>query len=88
MEATKQQSEITEQLAGLVRPHLKFLAPGDELPPDQSLGELGLDSMASIKLLLDMEEHFDITLPDEALEEDTFSTLASLTALIDRFREE
>jgi acyl carrier protein len=58
--------------------HLKYLKPGQELEPDQPLRDLGLDSMASIDLLLDLEEEYGIVMPEEYLTEQSFSTAAAL----------
>ncbi len=41
---------------------------------DDKLKELGLDSMASIRLLADLEEEYGVSIPDERLVEETFST--------------
>lgn len=81
--------ELAESLARLetvVRPHLKFLNSRDELGPEQSLGEAGLDSMASIDLLLDLEREFDVTIDDELLTENSFATLAEIRKLIEASR--
>ena len=37
----------------------------DSLIPDQSLDEQGLDSYDRMSLLTELEEHFDIELPNE-----------------------
>ncbi len=49
---------MTPSFIDLLRPHLCLLGPGQELAPDASLGELGLDSMASVALVLELEQHF------------------------------
>ena len=41
---------------------------------ETTLKDMGLDSMASIELLLELEDQFDIVFPDELLTEETFST--------------
>jgi len=72
-----------ETLESVVRPHLKFLGGDDPLDPEQDLGEVGLDSMASIDLLLDLEAHFGIAIPDELLTENSFATLSAIRELVD-----
>ncbi|MDF9507621.1 phosphopantetheine-binding protein [Bacillus cereus] len=42
------------------------------------LSDLGLDSMVSIELLLEIEEWCDITFPDELLTAETFLSAKSL----------
>ncbi|WP_152656267.1 phosphopantetheine-binding protein [Oceanobacillus sp. CFH 90083] len=47
-----------------------------------NLKELGLDSMSSIELLLELEDYYDITIPDEFLTEETFSSTHNLWNVI------
>jgi acyl carrier protein len=43
-----------------------------------------LDSMAVMELLLELERRFDIVVDDEDITADTFETLGSLTAFVER----
>ncbi|GGP78728.1 acyl carrier protein [Saccharothrix coeruleofusca] len=58
--------------------HLRFAPDGQPLEPDASLRELGLDSMRSVELLFDLEDHYQVTLDEEALNAATFATPRSL----------
>ncbi|GAA1946287.1 hypothetical protein GCM10009837_85450 [Streptomyces durmitorensis] len=61
----------------LLTPFLKFL--GDrEIEADSSLRDLGLDSMQAIELLFAIEDTFDVTLPDDDMNDATFATAGSL----------
>ncbi|MCD1257284.1 acyl carrier protein [Paenibacillus athensensis] len=73
---------LDEQFAAVLRRHLKYLKPTQELKGSDDLKALGLDSMASIDLLLDLEEALGIMLPDTMLTENTFSTADALWALL------
>jgi len=77
------ETDTLKRLQAIVRPHLRFLPPGAPLSADASLGEAGLDSMASIDLLLQLEDEFGIEIPDEALDENTFASLDRLRELVD-----
>lgn len=55
---------------------------------DKDLKELGLDSLASIELLLEIEEAYDIVFPDELLTEDTFSSGGNLWGIITDLKRE
>jgi acyl carrier protein len=66
-----------------VRPHLRLLKNDDRLDPDENLGETGLDSLASIDLLGKIEDAFGIMIPDEALTENTFTSLTTLAELVE-----
>jgi acyl carrier protein len=73
----------TETFDAVLRRHLKYLSADDALEPDADLRSLGLDSMAAVDLLFDIEDSFDLVLPDEALVEQTFATPATLRAVLD-----
>ncbi|WP_316195240.1 MULTISPECIES: phosphopantetheine-binding protein [unclassified Bradyrhizobium] len=70
------------RFASLIIPHLKYHAADLELDPNSLLSEYGLDSAASIDLLLDIEDTYGITMPDRYLTEETFSTASSLWSAV------
>ncbi len=71
---------ISQKLEAVLRPHLRFLEGNAPLGRDQPLGDLGLDSMAAVNLLLDLEQAFDVQIPDDLLSAETFETFASVEA--------
>lgn len=75
-------SETSDQLLAILRPRLRFLSAEDELTLDSDLGKLGLDSMASIDLLMDLEAQMGVQIPDESMDADTFATPRHLLAII------
>lgn len=75
---TQSDDEISLKLQAVLRRHLRLLAPEAALPPGEPLGNLGLDSMAAINLLLELETAFGIQIPDDLLSAETFETFASL----------
>lgn len=77
-----------EEFEKLLRPHLSLLADGTQLTGQLSLPELGLDSMSTVGLLIELEDFFDIQLPDSALTPETFATPAALWSVILGLREE
>jgi acyl carrier protein len=62
----------------VLRRHLNRLGPGEPVPPDAPLKNLGLDSMQAVELVFDLEDELDVTLPDEAMTSATFATAGSL----------
>ncbi|SCL20782.1 Phosphopantetheine attachment site [Micromonospora pallida] len=66
-----------------LRRYLTLLPPGTPISEDLSLATYGVDSLATVSLLLDLEEAFDVTFPDHLLTESTFATPAGLWAVID-----
>lgn len=76
-------TNITPTLQEILRPKLRFLSPGSEVPMDEDLGKLGLDSMASIDLLMDIECQLGVQIPDELMTAETFATGNHLLAVIE-----
>lgn len=74
--------DLAPQLQDLLRPHLRFLKAEDAVPMDEDLGRLGLDSMASIDLLMEIESKLGLQIPDEMMTTDTFSTGNHLLAVL------
>lgn len=58
--------------------------PPEQIGDDQPLDALGLDSLSSINLLLDLESTFGIAFPDEMLSPETLRTAGRIKAAIDR----
>jgi acyl carrier protein len=70
------------RLLSLLRPFLRLLPADAELPMNAELGKLGLDSLQSIELLMALEQEFGVTIPDEKITVDAFSTPAHVLALV------
>ena len=73
--------EIPLPFQELLRPHLPYSGAG-ALAADADLAGRGLDSMAGVQLLSDVEAEFGVELPDEILDEATFATAGSLWAAV------
>ena len=69
---------LDSRFAAIVRRHLHLLAPAEELAPDAPLRELGLDSMATVGLVIDLESELGIAFPESSLTAETFADAASL----------
>ncbi|MYS24051.1 acyl carrier protein [Streptomyces sp. DvalAA-14] len=68
---------MDERFETLLRGYLPLL--GDEpLTEGTPLRDLGLDSMQSVDLLFAIEDELGVSLPDDALNEQTFATAGSL----------
>jgi acyl carrier protein len=57
-------AEIEQQLIEIVRKEKDI--PADQLQPDTQLAEAGIDSLDSLTILFAIEEHFSISIPDNA----------------------
>jgi acyl carrier protein len=76
---------MDQKFVDLLTPFLKFL-DGRPVTAESRLRELGLDSMKSIDLLFAIEDTFDVSLPDEDLNDTTFATAGSLWQAVDAAR--
>ena len=70
----------------LLRAHLPLLHPGEPLTSDLALGEYGLDSLAAVDLLLEMEKRFSVSIPDELLTGSMFTDPAAIWSVLTQLR--
>jgi acyl carrier protein len=56
----------------------------DQIRPEHRLAELGLDSLNTVNLLLEIEDSFEIAVPDELLVAETFATAGALWTTVER----
>ncbi|MCX4694697.1 phosphopantetheine-binding protein [Streptomyces sp. NPDC048255] len=75
------------ELVAVLRRHLPELTEETPITEDSSLAELGLDSMRAVDVLFDIEDTFGVSLPDAALQPDTFNSLAGLRAALEQARD-
>ena len=80
--------EFRDKLHSVIKRHLPFNDPQDDLEGKRDLMDLGLDSMSLIDLLLDLEKTFDIIFPESMLVGETFRNAASLEAAVATLIEE
>ncbi len=71
-------AEPERQFIKLVQGHLKYLRAGQDFTVDQPLKPLGLDSMAAVDLLLDIEDTYGIVFSDAYLTDQTFATVSTV----------
>jgi acyl carrier protein len=71
-----------EKFEQLLRRHLRLVAADEAIPLEASLVSIGLDSIGTINLLLDIEETFSISLPGALLRPETFRTRATLENVV------
>ena len=70
-----------EELKKLI--HTSFGIDQETLKPEAPLYDYGLDSLSLAELLFAVEEHFDLSFPDDRLD---IKTLDGLSSLIDQLR--
>lgn len=72
-------SEVISKITQEVR---DILQSAEDIDVQQNLTELGLDSLASVNLLIQLEEIFNIEFDDEDLVTDNFSSIENICNLI------
>lgn len=70
--------ERWRRLEELLRRVAPGLITGVNIQPGTDLYAAGLDSLGTVALLVDLEDEFQITIPDEALTVETFGTPAAI----------
>lgn len=75
-------SQIEHQILGVIQ-DLDFAEQLKEIPRDLDLYDAGMSSHTSVKLMLGVEDSFDIEFPDELLERETFSSIANIARSVE-----
>ena len=81
MQDVNKQLDATAFL-GVLRNYLRQVGDGDTLTMESNLYDLGLDSMAAVNLLLELEETYQVIFPEALLTESTFETPLALKSAI------
>ena len=74
---------IVERVRELVSQHGRLSVSVTELADDSDLYNAGLTSLATVGLMLALEDGFDIEFPDAMLSRKTFGSIASLAAAVE-----
>lgn len=70
--------KMDARLEDIVREYCPDLEPHVALDPDDNLADLGLNSVGTIGILVAVEEAFSVSLSDEDMSFETFSSVSSL----------
>lgn len=73
-------------IEALVRKSLPPAAQGAAMEADTPLSRLGLTSIASVSLMLAVEGHFGVAIPDAELKPENFRTIGAIAALVSRLQ--
>ncbi|MCD0451616.1 phosphopantetheine-binding protein [Actinocorallia sp. API 0066] len=76
--------DLTEVIASLVARRLKDGAAPAGIDPDAPLSGLGLDSIAVVSLMVELERRRGVTLPAELVNRATFRSVRTLTEAVRR----
>lgn len=70
-------------IRGILERHGRLSVPIDELSDDSDLYHAGLTSLATVSLMLALEEEFDVEFPDSMLGRKTFGSIDAIVDAID-----
>jgi len=72
-----------EKVKRILVSHGRLSSPVDELEEDSDLYNAGLTSLATVGLMLALEEEFDVEFPDSMLSRKTFASIESIVDAIE-----
>ena len=72
-----------EKVREIVLQHGRLHVSIDALPDETDLYNAGLTSLATVSLMLALEQEFDIEFPDAMLSRKTFGSIASLAGAVE-----
>lgn len=84
--AAGQGTTTVQDVRAILAAHGRLSVSVDELTDTSDLHGAGLTSLATVSLMLALEDHFDVEFPDALLSRKTFSSINSLAAAIDQLR--
>lgn len=77
----------TEQIRAILAEHGRLTTPVETLEDTSDLYHSGLTSLATVGLMLALEDEFDIEFPDSALSRKTFTSIESIAEVIEELVE-
>jgi acyl carrier protein len=72
----------TETIRTILSQHGRLSAPMEDLADDSDLYNAGLTSLATVGVMLALEDAFDVEFPASMLSRKTFGSIAALSAAV------
>jgi acyl carrier protein len=79
---------MTDEIRTIIKQHGRLASDADSLANDADLYQAGMSSHARINVMLALENHFDVELPDRMLTRSVFESIASIEAALTELRAE
>ena len=76
-----------EKVREILEKHGRLSAPIDSIKDDGDLYDAGLTSLATVGLMLALEEEFDVEFPDSMLSRNTFSSIDTIAEAVEELQE-
>ena len=74
---------MEEQIRDILRKFGRLSTDITSLAPEDDLYAAGLSSLATVNVMLAIEESFDVEFPDRLLNRRSFASIASLSGVVD-----
>jgi acyl carrier protein len=71
-----------EDIRAILQAHGRITVPIEAMPDDANLFTAGMTSLASVEVILALEEKFGIEFPDQMMHRKTFGSISSIAAAI------
>lgn len=78
---------ISEKIRDILNSHGRLTSKVESLEDTSDLYHTGLTSLATVGLMLALEDEFDIEFPDSALSRQTFGSIESISDVIEELLE-
>jgi acyl carrier protein len=72
----------TGDIRSILQTHARIAVPVETLTDDANLFNAGMTSLASVEVILALEEKFGIEFPDQMMHRKTFSSVSAIAAAI------
>jgi acyl carrier protein len=82
----QQQAGQSQRIRSILAQHARLQVGIDQLTDDSDLYQAGLTSLATVNVMLALEEHFDVEFLDRMLGRKTFGSIRSLDEAIAELR--
>ncbi|HTH62536.1 MAG TPA: acyl carrier protein [Paraburkholderia sp.] len=79
---------MKELLRRIISESVRLQVPIDRLGDDANLYAAGLESIATVHLMLAIEDNFDVEIPDRLLTRQLFSSVNSMAAALAELQEQ
>jgi acyl carrier protein len=73
-----------EAIRDILSKHGRLYTPVDQLTNESDLYKAGLTSLATVGLMLALEDHFDVEFPDSLLSRKTFGSIESINNAVEQ----
>lgn len=79
---------MTDEIRQILKDHGRLPVDAAMLDANADLYQAGMNSHASVNVMLALEDHFDVEFPDSMLTPSVFESIASIEAAVSTLRTE